>query len=329
MPVDVKMDNVPDYYDKIKRAIDLQEIRGKNSRNEYICISEFIDDIRQMIANAYLYNFEDTSIIEKVKTFHRLFENQLMDVPSEVFKDVSKNAVEFRNKINRLGMPSEGDDTQWGIWIAQVNEEIQRAKKNQRCRSYRPKRSSEIAELLVAVSTALEQTNTLAVTSIAGSSSFSGKLKKTNNSPTLLSTTDTLVPRKRVGNVFESDVLSTDSTSDDGKENKPIEETRQDIKSKATPLALNNAHKRKFADSILVLTQEPNTSYPIDCISNMNENSAKRQRTSDNFITVRMTQTAKNQLRQDIQNLPSELHVFFFYCSSELLLKIYYLSNYR
>lgn len=48
-------DGVPDYFDKVKKPMDLSTIKGKMDRREYADEEEFCEDMRQIFENCFLY----------------------------------------------------------------------------------------------------------------------------------------------------------------------------------------------------------------------------------------------------------------------------------
>jgi hypothetical protein len=54
-PVDPVQDGVPDYFDKVKKPMDLGTIRAKMERGEYPNEQEFVIDMNQIFTNCYLY----------------------------------------------------------------------------------------------------------------------------------------------------------------------------------------------------------------------------------------------------------------------------------
>ncbi|KAI9171125.1 Ankyrin repeat, bromo and BTB domain-containing protein [Paramyrothecium foliicola] len=54
-PVEPMEDGVPDYFDKVKRPMDLNSIKAKMDRREYVDDEEFLADMRQIFENCFLY----------------------------------------------------------------------------------------------------------------------------------------------------------------------------------------------------------------------------------------------------------------------------------
>lgn len=54
-PVVPSEDGVPDYFDKVKRPMDLNTVKSKMDRKEYKTDDEFLADVRQIFDNCFLY----------------------------------------------------------------------------------------------------------------------------------------------------------------------------------------------------------------------------------------------------------------------------------
>ena len=57
-PVDPVDEEAPDYFDVIKKPIDLSTIRSKVFRNEYASAQDITSDFSQMVRNSVMYNGE-------------------------------------------------------------------------------------------------------------------------------------------------------------------------------------------------------------------------------------------------------------------------------
>jgi hypothetical protein len=75
-PVDPTVDNVPNYFDVVKRPMDLRTIQGKMNRNEYNTAAEFEADIRQIFQNCYEYWTQDDPIFKNCVDFENYFNTQ-------------------------------------------------------------------------------------------------------------------------------------------------------------------------------------------------------------------------------------------------------------
>lgn len=54
-PVDPVVDNVPDYFDKVTKPMDLNTMKAKMDKNEYTSSEEFLADMNQIFANCKSY----------------------------------------------------------------------------------------------------------------------------------------------------------------------------------------------------------------------------------------------------------------------------------
>ena len=75
-PVDPTIDNVPNYFDVVKRPMDLRTIQAKMNRNEYATGAEFEADIRQIFQNCYEYWTQDDPIFKNCVDFENYFNTQ-------------------------------------------------------------------------------------------------------------------------------------------------------------------------------------------------------------------------------------------------------------
>jgi hypothetical protein len=75
-PVDPTIDNVPNYFDVVKRPMDLRTIQGKMNRSEYATAAEFEADIRQIFQNCYEYWTQDDPIFKNCVDFENYFNTQ-------------------------------------------------------------------------------------------------------------------------------------------------------------------------------------------------------------------------------------------------------------
>lgn len=48
--------NLPDYFDKIKKPMDLGTVRNKFEKGFYSTAEQFMDDVQQIFENCYTYN---------------------------------------------------------------------------------------------------------------------------------------------------------------------------------------------------------------------------------------------------------------------------------
>jgi hypothetical protein len=75
-PVDPVSDNVPNYFDVVKRPMDLRTIKGKMDRGEYTTAAEFESDIRLICQNCYEYWTENDKPFKDCLDFEDYFNKQ-------------------------------------------------------------------------------------------------------------------------------------------------------------------------------------------------------------------------------------------------------------
>ncbi|CAM4812301.1 unnamed protein product [Rotaria magnacalcarata] len=82
-PVDVESLNLPDYYQIIKKPMDLGTVRRKLDNREYATPEEFATDVRLIFSNCYLYNGPNTDVVAMCKKVEQMFENKYAKLPDE------------------------------------------------------------------------------------------------------------------------------------------------------------------------------------------------------------------------------------------------------
>lgn len=73
----VKKSEAPDYYDIIKRPMDLKTIRNRIKDGTITTIDEFERDIRLMFANATVYNARGSQVWEMAKEMRAASEGHI------------------------------------------------------------------------------------------------------------------------------------------------------------------------------------------------------------------------------------------------------------
>ncbi|KAI0523632.1 Bromodomain-containing protein [Xylaria bambusicola] len=87
-PVRPVEDGVPNYFDKIKKPMDLGTIKKKMDSGEYNTAEEFETDVRQIFENCYTYWGRDHDMSAAAERFQKSFEEKF----AEMFKWISKSA---------------------------------------------------------------------------------------------------------------------------------------------------------------------------------------------------------------------------------------------
>lgn len=76
-PVDAKALNIPDYYKVVTRPMDLGSVKAGIRNLDYTTVQQFVDDVRQVWANANAYNPPRHPITAMATTLSSLFEKEL------------------------------------------------------------------------------------------------------------------------------------------------------------------------------------------------------------------------------------------------------------
>lgn len=75
-PVDPEVQQMPNYFNVVKRPMDLKTIKGKMDRNEYSTSQEFEADVKQIFQNCYEYWTENDQVFKDCEAFERYFNRQ-------------------------------------------------------------------------------------------------------------------------------------------------------------------------------------------------------------------------------------------------------------
>ncbi|XP_007524738.2 bromodomain testis-specific protein [Erinaceus europaeus] len=82
-PVDAVELKLPDYYNIIKKPMDLNTIKKRLEHKYYVTASECIEDFNTMFSNCYLYNKPGDDIVLMAQTLEKLFRQKLSQMPQE------------------------------------------------------------------------------------------------------------------------------------------------------------------------------------------------------------------------------------------------------
>ncbi|RSL98790.1 hypothetical protein CDV31_012467 [Fusarium ambrosium] len=85
-PVEPVEDGVPDYFDKVKRPMDLSTIKAKMDRKEYANEDEFLRDIRQIFDNCFTYWKEGDPMWAAGERLQKTFEEKFLQMNKWVAK---------------------------------------------------------------------------------------------------------------------------------------------------------------------------------------------------------------------------------------------------
>nr|XP_014720713.1 bromodomain testis-specific protein isoform X1 [Equus asinus]XP_014720714.1 bromodomain testis-specific protein isoform X1 [Equus asinus]XP_014720715.1 bromodomain testis-specific protein isoform X1 [Equus asinus]XP_014720716.1 bromodomain testis-specific protein isoform X1 [Equus asinus]XP_014720717.1 bromodomain testis-specific protein isoform X1 [Equus asinus]XP_044605324.1 bromodomain testis-specific protein isoform X1 [Equus asinus]XP_044605325.1 bromodomain testis-specific protein is len=82
-PVDVNALGLHNYYDIVKKPMDLGTIKGKMDNQEYKDAYEFAADVRLMFMNCYRYNPPDHEVVTMARMLQDVFEMHFAKIPDE------------------------------------------------------------------------------------------------------------------------------------------------------------------------------------------------------------------------------------------------------
>ena len=107
-PVDPQLDNCPDYFDIIKKPMDLQTVRKKLSSNEYSTIRDWKRDMSLIWENALVYNPSETIIYDcasHLKAVYERLSKKLSDDPEadwlREFESIDNGIHKIRKNFKR------------------------------------------------------------------------------------------------------------------------------------------------------------------------------------------------------------------------------------
>ena len=84
-PVDTVKLNLPDYFEIIKKPMDLGSIKRRLDHNYYWSADEAIEDFKQMFTNCYIYNKPGEDIVVMAKSLEKFFIAKMKNLPPEEF----------------------------------------------------------------------------------------------------------------------------------------------------------------------------------------------------------------------------------------------------
>ncbi|GFN82764.1 hypothetical protein PoB_000927000, partial [Plakobranchus ocellatus] len=82
-PVDAEALGLPDYYDIIKKPMDLGTVKKKMDERQYRTAGEFAEDVRQIFQNCYRYNAQDSDVAKMGRKLQEVFEVKYARMPEE------------------------------------------------------------------------------------------------------------------------------------------------------------------------------------------------------------------------------------------------------
>lgn len=84
-PVDTVKLNLPDYFEIIKKPMDMGCIKKRLENNYYWSAEEAITDFNQMFTNCYIYNKSGEDIVIMAKSLEKFFITKVRGLPSEEY----------------------------------------------------------------------------------------------------------------------------------------------------------------------------------------------------------------------------------------------------
>ncbi|XP_067394587.1 bromodomain testis-specific protein isoform X2 [Emydura macquarii macquarii] len=100
-PVDAAALNLPDYYNIIKKPMDLSTIKKRLEHNYYTKATDCIEDFKTMFTNCYVYNKPGDDIVFMAQELEKVFMQKVTQMPSE-------EKIVIVNKGKRKGKKQEG-----------------------------------------------------------------------------------------------------------------------------------------------------------------------------------------------------------------------------
>ncbi|XP_067940082.1 bromodomain-containing protein 3-like [Watersipora subatra] len=86
-PVDTRALGLIDYFDIIKKPMDLGTVKEKMEGRQYPSHVEFVEDVRLIFMNCYRYNQPDTDVVAMAKKLHDVFELKYAKMPDSSGED--------------------------------------------------------------------------------------------------------------------------------------------------------------------------------------------------------------------------------------------------
>ncbi|XP_073214326.1 bromodomain testis-specific protein [Lepidochelys kempii] len=100
-PVDAAALNLPDYYNIIKKPMDLSTIKKRLEHNYYTKATDCIEDFKTMFTNCYVYNKPGDDIVFMAQELEKVFMQKVAQMPPE-------ERIVIVNKGKRKGKKQEG-----------------------------------------------------------------------------------------------------------------------------------------------------------------------------------------------------------------------------
>ncbi|XP_064649292.1 bromodomain-containing protein 3-like isoform X2 [Lineus longissimus] len=85
-PVDADMLGLHDYFDIIKKPMDLGTVKQKMDNREYRSGAEFAEEVRLIFTNCYKYNPSDSDVVQMARKLQNVFERKFHSIFQDVFE---------------------------------------------------------------------------------------------------------------------------------------------------------------------------------------------------------------------------------------------------
>jgi hypothetical protein len=82
LPVDPQRDNCPDYFDKIKKPMDLSLVHKKLTENQYPSVDRWKEDMNLIWKNATLYNSDRSFLYGVAKELNDFLKRKCENIPT-------------------------------------------------------------------------------------------------------------------------------------------------------------------------------------------------------------------------------------------------------
>ena len=109
-PVDTVKLGLPDYFDIVKKPMDMGTVKKRLENNFYWSSAEAIDDLNTMFANCYMYNKPGEDIVVMAKNLEKFFNAKLKPMPPvEEVPGVGDKKFGKKKAMKPKVPPSSGD----------------------------------------------------------------------------------------------------------------------------------------------------------------------------------------------------------------------------
>ncbi|XP_059153542.1 bromodomain-containing protein 3-like isoform X2 [Physella acuta] len=102
-PVDAEGLGLHDYYDIIKKPMDLGTVKKKMEDREYRSASDFAEDVRQIFQNCYRYNPPDSDVAKMGRKLQEVFELKYARMPEEPVQTDPTPPSSVASGLTRVG----------------------------------------------------------------------------------------------------------------------------------------------------------------------------------------------------------------------------------